>query len=107
MPYTSRDEITTAVNHVVEKCDSGELGLESITESEIASHLEIHAKGSPPLDMMIRTSGVRRLSDYMLWQASTHKTRIYFTKGFWPDFGLWDFLPIILEYQKSVWAAST
>ena len=87
MPYTSRDEITTAVNHVVEKYEAGEIDLEwvfhvrypcsilanakvrNITESEIASHLEIHAKGSPPLDLMIRTSGVKRFSDYMLWQV--------------------------------------
>jgi len=106
MPYTSQDEMTTAVNHVVEKYAAGEIDFEDITESEIASHLEIHAKGSPPLDIMIRTSGVKRFSDYMLWQASTQNTRVYFTKGFWPDFGLWDFLPIILEYQKSVWSAS-
>ncbi|KAF8320604.1 Decaprenyl diphosphate synthase-like protein [Cantharellus anzutake] len=106
MSYTSRDEITTAINNVVQKYHAGEIGLEDITEQEIASHLETHAKGSPRLDVMIRTSGVKRLSDYMLWQASTQHTRIYFTKGFWPDFGLWDLLPIIFDYQKSVWRGS-
>ncbi len=75
--------------------------------------------GSPPLDILIHTSGVKRLSDFLLWQVSAapqpfhtrshhlqccENTQLQFTATFWPDFGLWDFLPVILDYQRKVWA---
>ena len=60
--------------------------------------------GSPPLDVLVRTSGVRRLSDYMLWQ-SCDNVQIQFVDKYWPDFGLLDFVPIILAYQRKVWSS--
>jgi len=53
---------------------------------------------APPLDLLIRTSGVERLSDFMLWQCHEN-TSIVFLKCLWPDFDLWQFLPVLVEWQ--------
>jgi ditrans,polycis-polyprenyl diphosphate synthase len=53
---------------------------------------------APPLDLLVRTSGVERLSDFMLWQCH-EKTSIVFLKCLWPDFDLWHFLPVLVEWQ--------
>ncbi|KAF8684738.1 hypothetical protein AX14_004116, partial [Amanita brunnescens Koide BX004] len=78
MPYTARDEIATAVQSAVHEALLARLppsppSLDDpprITEHDISSHLMITQAGSPPLDVLVRTSGVKRLSDFMLWQAS-------------------------------------
>ncbi|KAJ5762317.1 uncharacterized protein N7511_005699 [Penicillium nucicola] len=58
-------------------------------------------KGTPPLDLLIRTSGVERLSDFMLWQ--THEnTEIVFLDVMWPEFDLWHFLPVMLGWQRRI-----
>ncbi|PVH99012.1 undecaprenyl diphosphate synthase family protein-like protein [Periconia macrospinosa] len=54
--------------------------------------------GAPPLDLLVRTSGVERLSDFMLWQ-SHENTSIVFLKALWPEFDLWNFLPVLVEWQ--------
>jgi ditrans,polycis-polyprenyl diphosphate synthase len=102
IPYTARDEITTAVQSAVR------LAVENpsappITERDIEAHLMTHKSGSPPLDIFIRTSGVKRFSDFLLWQLSDD-TQIQFIPKYWPDFSLWDFVPIILDYQRKVWS---
>ncbi|KAE8237482.1 hypothetical protein A4X13_0g8770, partial [Tilletia indica] len=61
---------------------------------------------SPPLDLLVRTSGVRRLSDFMLWQASSSNTQLCFVDVYWPQFGLRHLIPILLNYQRAVWARS-
>jgi ditrans,polycis-polyprenyl diphosphate synthase len=53
---------------------------------------------APPLDLLVRTSGVERLSDFMLWQAHEN-TSIVFLKCLWPEFDLWHFLPVLVEWQ--------
>lgn len=58
----------------------------------------MYTAGSPPLDLLVRTSGVERLSDFMLWQCHEH-TSIVFTKCLWPELDLWNFLPILVEWQ--------
>jgi ditrans,polycis-polyprenyl diphosphate synthase len=62
--------------------------------------LEAHmfTAGMPPLDLLIRTSGVERLSDFMLWQGHNH-TEIVFLSCLWPEFDLWTFLPVLVEWQ--------
>ncbi|THU96347.1 dehydrodolichyl diphosphate synthetase [Dendrothele bispora CBS 962.96] len=112
MPYASRDEITTAVEDCVQEAlsrhsttgtDDGTNVLPmDITEDMITSHLMSMQRGSPPLDILVRTSGVTRLSDYMLWQCCEH-TQLHFSPAYWPDFGLFDFVPIILQWQRAVW----
>lgn len=69
--------------------------IESICEQTIEDHLFTH--GSPPLDLLIRTSGVQRLSDFMLWQCH-QDTDIIFVDDLWPDFDVWTFLPILLNW---------
>lgn len=61
---------------------------------------ELLLSHSPPVDIMIRTSGVHRLSDFMLWQI-TDRTTLHFVSTFWPVFGLRDMLPILLEWQQA------
>ncbi|EJF66045.1 dehydrodolichyl diphosphate synthetase [Dichomitus squalens LYAD-421 SS1] len=100
-PYTSREEIANAVQETIrERLEDDSLD-EKITVEDLEAHLR--TAGSPPLDILIRTSGVKRLSDYMLWQCS-EDTQIQFSSKYWPDFGFWDFIPIILDYQRKVWA---
>ena len=69
---------------------------ETISESTLTEHML--TKGLCFPDLLVRTSGVERLSDFMLWQC--HKdTEIAFSKTLWPDFDLWSFLPILVEWQ--------
>lgn len=69
---------------------------ETITPETIERHL--YTAGAPPLDVFVRTSGVERLSDFMLWQCH-RDTHIFFLKCFWPEFDLWHFLPVLVEWQ--------
>jgi ditrans,polycis-polyprenyl diphosphate synthase len=69
---------------------------EAITAVTLDSHM--YTADSPPLDLFIRTSGVERLSDFMLWQCH-QDTQISFLKCFWPEFDLWHFLPVLVEWQ--------
>ncbi|KAJ4488769.1 putative undecaprenyl diphosphate synthase-domain-containing protein [Lentinula edodes] len=104
MPYSSRDEITTAVEDCIREvlAPANDFMSCEISEDTINSHLMSVKRGSPPLDILVRTSGVKRLSDFMLWQCC-EDTQLHFSNTYWPDFGLFDFVPIILEWQRSVW----
>ncbi|PCH37650.1 Di-trans-poly-cis-decaprenylcistransferase [Wolfiporia cocos MD-104 SS10] len=102
MPYAARDDMATAVEAVVQDALENDPDHE-ITEADIEAHLMTTIAGSPPLDVLVRTSGARRLSDYLLWQCC-EDTQLQFSKTYWPDFGLWDLIPIILDYQRKVWS---
>ena len=69
---------------------------ESINSQSIESHL--FTAGNPPLDLLIRTSGVKRLSDFMLWQCHEN-TKLVFLDCLWPEFSLRHFLPVLIEWQ--------
>ena len=69
---------------------------EAITPEILDDHM--FTAGTPPLDLLVRTSGVERLSDFMLWQCHQN-TEIVFLKCMWPEFDLWTFLPVIVEWQ--------
>ncbi len=69
---------------------------ETITSEILTDHL--FTANLPPLDLLVRTSGVERLSDFMLWQCH-QDTDIVFLKCLWPDFDLWTFLPVMVEWQ--------
>lgn len=69
---------------------------ESITSEVLNDHM--FTADLPPLDLLIRTSGVERLSDFMLWQCH-QDTEIVFLKCLWPEFDLWTFLPVLVEWQ--------
>lgn len=72
---------------------------ETITRQTLTSHLL--TKDNPPLDLLVRTSGVERLSDFMLWQCH-EDTEIVFLDVLWPEFDLWHFLPVLLGWQRRV-----
>ena len=69
---------------------------ESITSEVLDSYM--FTADNPPLDLLVRTSGVERLSDFMLWQCHEN-TEIVFLKCLWPEFDLWTFLPVMVEWQ--------
>lgn len=69
---------------------------ETITSDTIKRHL--FTSRDPPLDLLVRTSGVKRLSDFMLWQCH-EDTELVFLDCLWPEFDLWQFLPVLLEWQ--------
>ncbi|KAL4788130.1 putative undecaprenyl diphosphate synthase-domain-containing protein [Aspergillus varians] len=72
---------------------------ETITRQTLTDHL--FTRDAPPLDLLIRTSGVERLSDFMLWQCHEN-TEIAFLDILWPEFDLWQFLPVLLGWQRRV-----
>ncbi|KAL9093148.1 MAG: hypothetical protein Q9159_000507 [Coniocarpon cinnabarinum] len=73
---------------------------EQITSDELNS--KMYTADNPPLDLLVRTSGVERLSDFMLWQCHEHTT-IVFVQCLWPEFDLWKFLPVLVEWQWWRW----
>lgn len=81
--YGSRNEITLAVKSIVDKVDKGLMSPDEIDEDLISNHLD--TKGIPDPDLLVRTSGELRLSNYLLWQLAY--TEFYFTDDYWPDFG--------------------
>jgi ditrans,polycis-polyprenyl diphosphate synthase len=66
-PYTSREEITHSLREIVTAVENGDIEVDDIDEGTIEDH--IYTKGCPTPDLLIRTSGVRRLSDFLLWQV--------------------------------------
>ncbi len=93
--YGSRNEITQAAKSIAYQIKSGELKPEDIDDSLFASHLD--TTGLPDPDLLIRTSGEQRLSNFLLWQLAY--TEIYITDTFWPDFDGGEFVKAIVDYQ--------
>ncbi len=94
--YGSRDEITRAVKKIGEKVASGELKPEEITEDTISGSLD--TAGMPDPDLLIRTSGELRLSNYMLWQLAY--SEFYFSDVLWPDFHKEQLMEAIVEFNR-------
>ncbi len=80
--YGSRDEITRSVRKLVQDAKNGEIEVDDINEAMISNYLDTN--GIPDPDLLIRTSGEQRLSNYLLWQLAY--TEFYFTDVLWPDF---------------------
>ncbi|EJD53093.1 Di-trans-poly-cis-decaprenylcistransferase [Auricularia subglabra TFB-10046 SS5] len=102
-PYGSRHEMACAIGESVRFAILNGASPESITEHDIDANLFTTQGLSPPLDILIRSSGVKRFSDFLLWQCSEN-TQIHFTPTYWPEYGLRDFGPVILEFQRRVWS---
>lgn len=96
LSYSSRVELSDAARRISEKVLKGEIGLDSITPRTIDEHL--YTAGMPDPDLLIRTSGEMRLSNFLLWQLSY--AEIYVTEKRWPDFGKEDLLEAVREYSK-------
>ena len=93
---TSGESIIEDDDDLKEHRNNTYLDAESITPEILNDHM--YTAGLPPLDLLIRTSGVERLSDFMLWQVH-QDTQIVFLKCLWPEFDLWTFLPVLIEWQ--------
>lgn len=93
--YGSRDEITRAVQRIAAEAKDGQLQTEQINEALISSYLDTGYMPDP--DLLIRTSGELRLSNYLLWQLAY--TEFYFTDVFWPDFDKKELIKAIQYYN--------
>lgn len=93
--YGGRDELRRAITEIARECKEGAFAPEDITEELISNHLD--TKGIPDPDLMIRTSGEVRLSNFLPWQLVY--TEFYFTKVLWPDFNKEELINAILYYN--------
>ena len=93
--YGSRAELTRAAQKMAKDCAEGKIKAEEIDESVFETYLDTH--GIPDPDMMIRTSGEQRLSNYLLWQLAY--SEFYFTDVPWPDFTKEELVKAIEEYN--------
>jgi undecaprenyl diphosphate synthase len=96
LSYSSRWEITNAMKLIAAKVKAGELKPEDVNEELISEHLT--TKGIPDPELMIRTSGENRISNFLLWQLAY--TELYFTEILWPEFGKEEFYSAIINYQN-------
>lgn len=93
--YGSRDEIVRAMRNMAEDCTNGIIETENITEELFSSYLDTRELPDP--DLMIRTSGEQRLSNWLLWQLAY--TEFYFTDVLWPDFNKKELIRAIEYYN--------
>ena len=96
LSYSSREEIVNAMKTISKKVVNKELDLENIDENNINNHL--YTFNLPHVDLMIRTSGEQRISNFLLWQMAY--AELYFTDILWPDFRQEHFYDAIIEYQN-------
>ena len=96
LSYGGRQEIVDAARRLAELVRRGELRSEQIDEALFAQHL--YAPDLPDPDLLIRTSGEQRLSNFLLWQSSY--TELYVTPKLWPDFSKEDLVEAIAEYER-------
>ena len=96
LSYSSKWEITRAVRLIAEKAVSGEIRPEDITEATVSEHLETSFMPDP--DLLIRTGGELRLSNYLLWQCAY--SEFYFCDTYWPDFNTEEFCKALVDYQS-------
>lgn len=96
LSYGSRDEIVKTVKEIADKVKNNIISVESIDESIINEHL--YTQNLPDVDLLIRTSGEQRISNFLLWQIAY--AELYFTSVFWPDFRKEDLYKAIINYQN-------
>jgi len=94
--YSGRNEITDAVRSLARRVLKGEINPDQISPEVISASLD--TKDWPDPDLLIRTSGELRISNFLLWQLSY--TEIYVTEKLWPDFGRDDFLDAVQAYSR-------
>ena len=94
--YGSRDEMVRAMRKMMKDCEAGKITSDEVTEEVFESYLDTH--GIPDPDLLIRTSGELRLSNYLLWQLAY--TEFYFTDVPWPDFTKEELEKAIMQYNN-------
>lgn len=96
LSYSSKWEITDAVKQIARKVQEGKLNIDDITDKTVDNHLCTNFMPDP--DLLIRTGGEVRLSNYLLWQCAY--SELYFCDTFWPDFKEEELRKAICDYQK-------
>lgn len=96
LSYSARWEITEAVREAVRRAQAGDLRAEDINEQLVSSLMTTRAMPDP--DLLIRTSGEYRISNFLLWQLAY--SELYFTDCLWPEFSEEEFYKAIVDYQK-------
>ncbi|NUY81636.1 isoprenyl transferase [Flavobacterium sp. MAH-1] len=96
LSYGSREELTSAIREIATKVKNNIIVIDSVDESIINQHLYTH--NLPDVDLLIRTSGEHRISNFLLWQIAY--AELYFTDVLWPDFKEEDLYQAIISYQK-------
>jgi undecaprenyl diphosphate synthase len=96
LSYSSKWEITQAIKEIAKKAKEEKIEIEDIDDETMSQHLCTHYMPDP--DLLIRTGGEVRLSNYLLWQCAY--SELYFCDTYWPDFNKEEFCKAICEYQK-------
>ena len=96
LSYGGRNEIIDAVRNISMKVKNNIISLKKIDESVINDHL--YTRHYPDVDLLIRTSGEKRISNFLLWQIAY--AELYFTTKLWPDFNKKDLFKAIISYQN-------
>ena len=96
LSYGSREELTNVFKNICNKVKNNIISIEAIDESVINQHLYTH--DLPDVDLLIRTSGEQRISNFLLWQIAY--AELYFTEVLWPDFQENDLYEAIISYQN-------
>lgn len=96
LSYSSRWEITDAIKQIAKKIKEGTLDIADINDDSISQFLTTNFMPDP--ELLIRTSGEQRISNFMLWQIAY--SELYFCPKYWPDFGKEDFYKAIVDYQS-------
>lgn len=96
LSYGSRNEIIETTKSIAQKVANGEISVDDINDDLFSSHLQ--TAGIPDPDLMIRTSGEQRISNFLLWQLAY--TELWFSPKLWPDFTREDLFGAILDFQN-------
>ncbi|NKQ39478.1 MAG: di-trans,poly-cis-decaprenylcistransferase [Methanosarcinales archaeon] len=101
--YGGREDIIQSVKEITDKVVRNELDFDDITEDTISNHLyPIKGASIPAVDLIIRTGGDRRMSNFLPWQANGSECAAYFCTSFWPNLRKIDFLRSIRVYQTRI-----
>jgi undecaprenyl diphosphate synthase len=96
LSYGGRQEVTDAVRKMVERVEAGEIRSSDISEALLSEHL--YTANMPDPDLLIRTSGECRVSNFLLWQIAY--AEIFMTPTYWPEFRKEEYVEALIEYQK-------
>ena len=96
--YGGREEITEAIKQIVNDVKEGKIDVEEINPKKVATYLYTSSLPFPDPDLILRTSGEERISNFLLWQLAY--SELYFTDVYWPALKKTDFLKAILSYQR-------
>jgi undecaprenyl diphosphate synthase len=96
LSYGSREEIVNTIKQIATNVKNNIISVESIDESIINKHL--YTQNLPDVDLLIRTSGEQRISNFLLWQIAY--AELYFTDILWPDFTKQDLYEALINYQN-------